>query len=275
LNNFFCNNGCGTTYRLHLANGKWTETVLHRFTGKGTDGWNPSGSLAFDKAGNLWGATFLGGAGDSSTCGDPNGGVGFCGTVFELTPNANGIWAESTLYSFVDASTGWNPLSGVILDKAGDLVGTTENGGSALDGTVFKITPKGNGKVEESLIHEFVGEADGSFPQTGLTVDAAGTLYGVTLVGGGTAFTCTENSGGGCGIVYKLTPNSDGTWTETILYSFLGGTDGAIPGDDRLALDADGDVFGSAESGGDFNFNQTGCPGNLPGGCGVVFKVNP
>ena len=275
LNNFFCNNGCGTTYRLHLANGKWTETVLHRFTGKGTDGWNPSGSLAFDKAGNLWGATFLGGAGDSSTCGDPNGGVGFCGTVFELTPNANGIWAESTLYSFVDASTGWNPLSGVILDKAGDLVGTTENGGSALDGTVFKITPKGNGKVEESLIHEFVGEADGSFPQTGLTVDAAGTLYGVTLVGGGTAFTCTENSGGGCGIVYKLTPNSDGTWTETILYSFLGGTDGAIPGDDRLALDADGDVFGSAESGGDFNFNQTGCPGNLPGGCGVVFKVKP
>ena len=273
INNLFCNNGCGTTYKLHLANGKWTETVLHRFTGNGTDGWNPSGGLAFDAAGNLWGATFLGGAGDSSTCGDPNGGVGFCGTVFELTPNANGTWTESTLYSFVDASTGWNPLSGVILDKAGDLVGTTENGGSALDGTVFKITPKAKGKVEENLIHEFVGEADGSFPQAGLTMDAAGTLYGVTLVGGGTAFTCTENSGGGCGIVYKLTPNSEGTaFTETILYTFLGGADGAIPGDDRLALDANGAVFGSAGSGGDFNAN---CPGNLPGGCGVLFKVKP
>jgi len=272
LNNFFCNNGCGTTYKLHLANGKWTETVLHRFTGKGTDGWNPSGSLAFDKAGNLWGATFLGGAGDSSTCGDPNGGVGFCGTVFELTPKANGTWTESALYSFVDASTGWNPFSGVILDKAGDLVGTTENGGSALDGTVFKITPKGKGKVEESLIHEFVGEADGAFPQTGLTSDAAGNLYGVTLVGGGTAFTCKENSGGGCGIVYKLAPQSDGTWDETILYAFLGGADGAIPGDDRLALDAKGDIFGSASAGGDFNAH---CPGNLSGGCGVVFKVKP
>jgi uncharacterized repeat protein (TIGR03803 family) len=176
------------------------------------------------------------------------------------------------LYSFVDASTGWNPFSGVILDKAGDLVGTTENGGSALQGTVFKITPKGKGKVEESLAHEFVGEADGAFPQTGLTPDAEGNLYGVTLVGGGTAFTCTENSGGGCGIVYKLTPQSDGTWKETILYSFLGGADGAIPGNDSLALDAKGDIFGSASAGGDFN---AGCPGNVPGGCGVVFKVRP
>jgi len=272
LDNLFCHNGCGTTYKLHLANGKWTETVLHRFIGKGTDGWNPSGSLAFDKAGNLWGATFLGGAGDSSTCGDPNGGVGFCGTVFELTPNANGTWTESTLYSFVDASTGWNSFSGLILDQAGDLIGTTENGGSALHGTVFKITPTGKGKVEESLIHQFAGETDGAFPQTGLTPDAAGNLYGVTLVGGGTAFTCKENSGGGCGIVYKLVPQSNGTWDETILYAFLGGADGAIPGDDGLALDAKGNIFGSASAGGDFNAH---CPGNLPGGCGVVFKVNP
>jgi len=272
LTNLFCNNGCGTTYKLHLANGKWTETVLHRFTGSGTDGQSPTGGLAFDKAGNLWGTTFIGGAGNSSTCGDPNGGVGMCGTVFELTPHANGTWTESTLYSFVDASTGWNSFSGVILDKAGDLIGTTENGGSSLQGTVFKITPKGKGKVEESLIHEFAGEADGAFPQTGLTPDAAGNLYGVTLVGGGTAFKCRENSGGGCGIVYKLTPDSDGTWTETILYAFLGGADGAIPGDDRLALDANGDVFGSAGSGGDFN---AGCPGDVPGGCGVVFKLKP
>src|SRR5580693_6432441 len=218
ISNFFCNNGCGTTYKLHLANGKWTETVLHRFTGKGTDGQSPTGGLAFDKAGNLWGTTFIGGVGKSSTCGDTNG-AAFCGTVFELTPNANGNWTESTLYSFVDASTGWNSFSGLILDQAGDLVGTTENGGSALQGTVFKITPKGKGKVEESLIHEFAGEADGAFPNSGLTPDGAG------------------------------------------------------PADDVLAFDANGDVFGSASSGGDFNFNQTGCPGNLPGGCGVLFKV--
>jgi hypothetical protein len=270
----FCSNGCGTTYKLHLADAKWIESVLHRFTGEGTDGDNPSGSLAFDAAGNLWGATAFGGAGDSSTCGDPNGGAGQCGTVFELSPNANGSWTESTRYSFKDASTGWNPFSGVIADQAGNLVGTTENGGSALDGTVFQITPKGNGKVEESLIHEFVGEADGAFPQSGLTLGAAGTLYGTAYVGGGTAFTCTKDSGGGCGIVFKLTPSSDdSTWTETILYTFLGGSDGAIPLDDTLALDANGDVFGSASSGGDFDFKKTGCPGNLPGGCGIAFEV--
>ena len=146
-----------------------------------------------------------------------------------------------------------------------------------MDGTVFKITPKGKGKVEESLIHEFVGEADGSFPQTGLTMDAAGTLYGVVLVGGGIGGEniCKEDSDESCGIVYKLTPGSDGTFTETILYTFKGGADGAGPADDVLAFDANGDVFGSASSGGDFNFNQTGCPGNLPGGCGVLFKVKP
>jgi hypothetical protein len=273
-NLLFCSNGCGTTYKLHLADGKWTESVLHRFTGKGTDGENPSGSLAFDAAGNLWGATAFGGAGDSSICGDPNGGVGQCGAVFELTPNSDGTWTESTLYSFRDASTGWNPFSGVIADQGGNLVGTTENGGSALKGTVFQITPKGIGKVEERLIHEFVGEADGSFPQSGLTLGAAGTLYGTAYTGGGTAFVCKHDSGGGCGIVYKLTPNSDGgAWTETILYSFLGGSDGAIPSDDRLALDTSGDVFGLASSGGDFDVSKTGCPGNLPGECGVAFEV--
>jgi hypothetical protein len=279
LNNLFCNNGCGTTYKLHMANGKWTETVLHRFTGSGTDGQSPTGGLAFDKAGDLWGTTFIGGAGNPPTCGGTNG-AGFCGTVFELTPNANGTWTESTLYSFVDASTGWNSFSGLILDQAGDLVGTTENGGSALQGTVFKITPKGKGKVEESLIHQFDGEADGSFPNIGVILGAAGTLYGVTSTGGGTNgnFVCVEDSGGGCGIVYKLTPGSDGTWTETILYTFLGGADGAEPGDDVLAFGANGEIFGSAAAGGDFDFNKTGCADfgeNQPGGCGVVFEVQP
>jgi uncharacterized repeat protein (TIGR03803 family) len=276
LNNLFCSNGCGTTYKLHLANGKWRETILHRFTGEGTpDGENPAGSLAFDKAGNLWGATAFGGAGNSSTCGDPNGGVGMCGSVFELTPNADGTWTESTLYSFVDASTGWNPFSGVILDQAGDLVGTTENGGSALQGTVFAVTPEAGGQATERLIHEFSGETDGTFPQSGLTADAAGNLYGVVTGGGGAAFVCKENSGGGCGIVYKLTPGSDGAWTETILYTFLGGADGALPSDDRLALGANGEIFGSAGAAGDFDVSETGCSAfsNVPGGCGVVFEV--
>jgi hypothetical protein len=159
----------------------------------------------------------------------------------------------------------------VILDQAGDLVGITENGGSALQGTVFAVTPGAGGNATETVIHEFSGETDGTFPQSGLTADAAGALYGVVLAGGGTAFVCKENSGGGCGIVYKLTPGSDGAWTETILYTFLGGTDGALPADDRLALGANG----SAGAAGDFDFDKTGCSAfsNAPGGCGVLFEV--
>jgi uncharacterized repeat protein (TIGR03803 family) len=264
LSNQFCANGCGTIYKLHLANGKWTETILHRFTREGTpDGENPSGGLAFDKAGNLWGTTASGGAGNSSTCGD--GAVQLCGSVFELTANADGTWAESMLYSFVDASTGWNPLSGVIINQAGHLVGTTENGGSALRGAVFEVTPEAGGQATEKLIHEFSGEADGAFPGSGLTVDAAGALCGVVTNGGGMAFTCTQNSGGGCGIVYKLTPGSGGAWTETILYTFLGGTDGAQPADDKLALGPKGKIFGSAAAAGDFDF--------CTNGCGVVFML--
>jgi hypothetical protein len=163
----------------------------------------------------------------------------------------------------------------VILDQAGDLVGTTENGGSALQGTVFALTPGTGGQVTERLIHEFSSETDGTFPQSGLTADAAGALYGVVTGGGGTAFVCKPNSGGGCGIVYKLTPGSDGAWTETILYTFLGGADGALPSDDRLALGANGEIFGSAGAAGDFDREKTGCSAfsNVPGGCGVVFEL--
>jgi hypothetical protein len=276
-----CSNGCGTAYKLHLADGVWTQTILHHFTGEGApDGVSPSGGVAFDKAGNLWGATVFGGAGNSSTCGDADGGLGLCGTVFELTPNANGtVWTESTLYSFVDASTGWNPFSGVIVDAAGNLVGTTENGGIGLQGTVFEITPLGGGKVTESLIHQFDGEADGAFPNSGLTLGAAGNLYGVVAQGGGKGGenVCTEDSDESCGIVYKLTPGSGSSFTETILYTFLGGADGAGPGDDVLAFGANGEIFGTAFGGGDFDFNKTSCAasGSLPGGCGVVFALKP
>jgi hypothetical protein len=94
--------------------------------------------------------------------------------------------------------------------------------------------------------------------------------------GGGTAFVCTEDSGGGCGIVYKLTPSSDGTWKETILYTFLGGADGAAPGDNVLAFGANGEIFGSAGAGGDFDFDKTFCAdfSNVPG-CGFLFALKP
>jgi uncharacterized repeat protein (TIGR03803 family) len=204
-----------------LANGQFTEKVIHRFTGENADGRNPLGGLVFDKSGNLWGTTQVGGQSESAAC---SGVQHLCGTVFELTPNANGTWTESTLFSFTGSTTGTNPVTNLVIDQEGNLYGTTVNGGPSLEGLVFKLTPEGNGKVTESIVHDFGSGGcctDGVHPFNGLTIDAAGNLYGAVQGGGGTTTVCT---GGdvpvGCGIVYKLMPNaSKTTWEKTFLPS--------------------------------------------------------
>ncbi len=267
VNGTFCDNGCGTVFKLTPGkHGKYKESVIHSFPGtKGnTDGRNPVGGLVLDGAGNLWGST-------------PVGGVGGIGTVFELTPNPDGTYTESTLYSFTGDTTGWFPNTNLVIDQAGNLYGTTVNGG--LDngaGVVFKVTPELGGGVEESIIHTFSCNGgvcnDGVTPFNGLRIDANGTLYGTVDLGGDGSGQCGTDLG--CGIVYTLTPNAQGEFTETILYRFQGFADGAEPGGDSLIIDASGNIFGTTTEGGDSN----ACPGVLgvsPGGCGVVFEVAP
>ena len=270
VNGTFCENGCGTVFKLTPEkHGKYKESVIHSFPGtKGnTDGQNPVAGLVFDNAGNLWGST-------------PGGGVGGFGTVFELTPNPDGTYTESTLYSFTGRSTGFNPNTNLVIDQAGSLYGTTVNGGlNNGDGVVFKVTPQPGGGVEESIIHTFFCDVmvcnDGVTPFDGLTIDANGTLYGTVDLGGGASGQCGGGSPDlGCGIVYTLTPNAQGEFTETILYRFQGFADGAEPEDDRLVIDASGNIFGTTAEGG----NSTACPSDgpgTPGGCGVVFEVTP
>jgi uncharacterized repeat protein (TIGR03803 family) len=122
--------GYGTVFQLTPgADGKWTEKVLYRFCSISdcTDGENPYAGLIFD-AGNLYGTTVVGGA-----AGD--------GVVFKLTPSANGKWTEKVLHTFGEGKDGVNPVGGLIFDSTGNLYGTTENGGSTGNGTVFEITP--------------------------------------------------------------------------------------------------------------------------------------
>jgi len=221
-------------------NGTWTESVLHSFAG--ADGANPAAGLVFDAAGDLYGTTAFGGA----------DGVG---TIFELKPNPNGTWAESVLYSFTGGADGREPSAGLIFDAAGNLYGTTLEGGTIGYGVVFKLAPNADGTWTESVLHSFT-DADGGFPQAGLIFDTAGNLYGTTLEGGGLA--------GSYGVVFKLAPNPDGTWTESVLHSF-GGPDGGQV-DAGLIFDAVGNVYGTTSDGG-----STVCPG----GCGVVFKLAP
>jgi uncharacterized repeat protein (TIGR03803 family) len=141
--------------------GAATETVLYSFTG--STGKNPQASLIMDKAGNLYGTTEAGGAGNF-------------GAVFRLAPNGT----ETVLLSF-DYSDGAFPFGRLIADKAGNLYGTTQQGGgwgADISGVVFKLTPART----ETVLHVFDGQpgSDGAYPVDGLIMDRRGNLYGTT-----------------------------------------------------------------------------------------------
>ncbi|HWY21469.1 MAG TPA: choice-of-anchor tandem repeat GloVer-containing protein [Candidatus Acidoferrum sp.] len=122
-------NNNSTVFELTLtAGGNWTETVLHSFSSNGIDGYAPMAGVIFDTAGNLYGTT-------------TSGGLYLYGTVFELTPAAGGIWTETLLHDFGNGTDGSDPRAGLIFDAAGNLYGTTYNGGAYNGGTVFQIKP--------------------------------------------------------------------------------------------------------------------------------------
>jgi uncharacterized repeat protein (TIGR03803 family) len=272
----FCENGCGTVFRLSPnGDGTWTERVIHRVPGTvgSTDGQNPYSGLAFDGKGNLWGTTQAGGTGGAAC--NPFGQPPGCGTVFELKRTKTGKWKEALVYSFQDENTGWYPYAGPVIDANNNVYGPLVNGGPG-NGAIFKLAPQGDGSVTESLIYTFApcdparGCKDGVFPFGGVTFDTAGNLYGTTLDGGAASFVCgetTDKKPVGCGTVFKLAPQADGSWKESILYRFAGGSDGAFPSPDRLVVDGHGHVFGTATDGGDV----ADCPGGE--GCGVVFET--
>jgi uncharacterized repeat protein (TIGR03803 family) len=158
--------GCGTVFRL-TPKGK--ETVLYAFKG-GKHGANPAAGVIMDEAGTLYGTTNNGGVG----C---DGNSAACGTVFELTADAK----ETVLHIFQGGDDGAYPKGALVMDAAGDLYGTTSEGGGASDGgEVFQITPQG----KEKLVHSFGTGSDGIAPYDGLVMDAAGNLYGTTFIGG-------------------------------------------------------------------------------------------
>jgi len=236
----FNEEGCGTVFELSpLSGGGWKESVLHVFNG--SDGSGPTGGVILDSVGNVYGTT----ASDSAN-------YGF-GTVFELTPGAQGEWTETTLYAFEKGNDGANPHGDLVFDKAGNLYGTTEMGGAGIYGTVFELTHSGQ-SWEETILYRFSGGSDGGFPLGGLIFDTAGNLYGTTQGGG---------EGLGYGTVFELSP-SHGSWAETVLLAFTN-ADGAYPGGD-LIFDAAGNLFGTAANGG-----KAGCWPT----CGSVFELTP
>ena len=234
-------NGSGTVFELSSASeGKWTEKVLYRFTG-GNDGANPAAGLVFDTAGNLYGVTGQ--------------------TAFKLSPLPQGEWTESTIHTFTGyPNDGIGADGSLIFDNAGNLYGTTFRGGTYDSGIIFELSPGSGGSWTETILYNFSNGQDGANPAAGLIFDSAGDLYGTTE-GGGDA-NC-ENEG--CGVVFELSPNGNGTWTETVLHSFAY-SDGAYP-QGILVSDSAGNLYGTAQMGA-----GSGC-GNT--GCGVVFRLHP
>jgi hypothetical protein len=252
--------GCGVVYKLSLSQGVWTETVLYTFNG-GSDGKYPSSGLILDPKGNLYGETEEGGYMSGQECG-----VVGCGVVYKLSPTKQG-WSEHILYAFTGYDSqsgnqdGASPIGGLVF-KTGKLYGVTNDFSSGTwgAGRVFTLSRNGNSWTKND-IHVFLGQnGDGLYPEAGIILDASGNVYGTT----------TEAGAGGncCGIVFELTPDGQGGFTETVPYAFpISGDQGLTP-NTTLAMDSKGNLYGTTFNGG---VQQICVDGEF--GCGTVFEL--
>jgi uncharacterized repeat protein (TIGR03803 family) len=281
----------GTAFELTPhSNGRWTETVLHNFNCKDDDGCMPVDTLAIDAEGNLYGATntstfelspgsggwhlsILHGSSSGDLILDQGGnlygplGLGEYGqgAISALVKDQG--WTENWLYSFCAKHNskhlcmdGNDPWADVTWGPEGSLYGTTVRGGtSSLDhfgnvggGVAFRLNPQQDGTWKETVLHSFPAfKSDGSKPYEGVVLDKAGNVYGATYQGG---------SSTGCGVIFKLAPQGNDKWKETILYDFPKLSQGCIA--NTMAFDAKGNLWGTSQSGGASNN-------------GVVFELTP
>lgn len=221
----------GAVYKLTRLGQVWTATVLYSFGSRPNDGLSPLHTVVLDRAGNLYGTTYWGGA---------NGG----GTAFQLVPSA-GSWTERILANF---PAGAQPQAGLIIDAAGNLYGATLGVPPNTQAQVFEFSPSGNNWLF-SVLHTFTTTYSNLGPMGNLVMGPGGILYGTTFSLG--AY--------GAGNIFEVTPSGN-SWTYTDLYDFTGGSDGAGPMGD-LSIDSSGNVYGTTQIGGN--------------GQGVVWELTP
>ena len=253
----FCLGGCGTVFQLRPPSqegGPWTETVLYSFAGN-PDGYFPSsGHLVFDSSGDLYGATQFGGSA-------PYG----YGTIFRLRPPAapDGVWMETVLYNFTGGDDGGVPANGLVMDRAGNLYGTTNDSGEYGQqgaGTVFELSPPlpASGVWVESTLFSFQQIKDGNEPNE-LTLDAEGNLFGTRSAD---TILCTPNNPRHCGTAFELKHDGN-AWHMKILHQFTGADDGSSPWS-GLIFDKQGNAYGTT----------VGYAGNTDT-TGTVFELTP
>ncbi len=236
-----------------------TFSVLHEFSG-GADGAGPDAGLTPDAAGNFYGTT-------------GSGGSTGCGTVYRLVHGGSG-WVFYPIYEFSVADGAFLTAARVIFGPDGSLYGTTQYSGQGNCvagglgyGTVFKLQPPPTFcrsvtcYWQLTILYTFAGGSDGAIPWSEVVFDPAGNLYGTTVSGG--TGSCQMGAQLGCGTVFKLTRNSNGTWTHSVLYEFQGSpNDGSAPFA-GLTLDGAGNLYGTLDAGGSCQ------------GCGAVFELSP
>ena len=298
--------GWGTVFELVPAGHGYAERVIHTFAG-GLDGGQPLGPLAIDARGDLFGVTQFRGTGRYGTVFEMSpsaggyrlrvlhdfflpeqaqagvtlgpggalygttysGGTGSCscGTVYALTPHGTG-YRYSVLHDFQGGADGSNPFALVTVDPGtGDIYGTTEYGGGGY-GSVFRLTPAGQGYTEQ-VIHGFpLKSAGGILPQSPLTLLPGGRLAGTASLGAGG---CHQT---GCGTVFELSPGPGG-YRFAVLHHFTGPPgDGAEPEWTSLVPGPGGELLGATRSGGSVATCGDGGPGGVSG-CGTIFAITP
>jgi uncharacterized repeat protein (TIGR03803 family) len=233
----------------------WTQKILYSFT----SGAAPATALTLDSQGNLYGST--GGQGNEVNCGE----------VFKLSPpeGGNSAWSESVVHLF-GGKEGVCGSSSLTLDSQGNLYGASQIGGTSSDGVIYELSPpnSGSGAWTETILYTFTGGSVGFYPMANVAIDSRGNLYGATMWGG----SLSGCGGMGCGTVFEISPLSGaGTWSETTLYTFTGGSDGGEPF--SLTLDSKGNLYGSTVAGG----NTSACSANagVVPGCGGIFELSP
>jgi len=244
--------GYGAVFELKRSGSDWIVSPLYSFTG-GNDGAQPRARVIIGPDGALYGTTFGGGGAGCAGFG--------CGTVFNLRPPAFSCetamcpWKETVLYRFTGGTDGGQPLGDLVFDQAGNIYGTTQEGGLPHScgnlgcGVVYELTRSGDSWTESAL-YQFSGGSDGDIPNGGVVFDHSGNLFGTTLSGGSNNF----------GTVFQLTPSGSG-WTQKVLYSFQDSLDGSEPNAGVL-FDSSGNLYGTTIFGG-------------AGDGGTVFQLTP
>lgn len=231
-----CNagSGCGVVYELSPSGGGWSQTVLHEFNAT-SDGIEPSGNLALDKSGNLYG--------------EAQGGDSDNGVLWELTSN-QGVWTETVLHRF-EVGQGTFPCGGLSTDSSGNIYGVTDgDGGGDSSGVAFELSPPGTWTY--NVLARFPGD---SIPCGPANFDTAGNFYATTFQGGQYGY----------GSLFKFAL-SNGTWTATDLHDFQ--LSDGIDSEGGVTVDAGGNIFGTSSQGGSF---FTVCDF----GCGTAWEVSP